>query len=298
MTGGGTEADGKEGGMSVEPRGAAPLSKRLPVAVGAAAFAPAALLAAAAGAAAAPGAAALALAAGVVGAGAAAFAAHRLLRPLGALAERVSPRSGAGPADEVARLSEAVASLTRRLETAVKRGDPARLDDPLTGLPNRLSVMRRGRDEITRSRRNGHGLSLALFAVDADDLAALGAAEGDRALRVCGETLVQTLRAYDVVGRWEGATFVALMPEAEVENAVDAMRRVQAQLAAAAGAASGLVRQPRTHAGVAVLHPEDATLADIAARAAAALDRARGGPGAPVQAAPGPRTRPATLTSV
>jgi diguanylate cyclase (GGDEF)-like protein len=220
------------------------------------------------------------------------------LAPLERLAESLAPH-GAQPArrDEVGRIADAVALLVRRLDAATRRGDPARLDDPLTGLPNRLSVMRRGRDEITRARRKGSGLSLALFALDAADLERLGPLEGDRSLRVCGEILTQSLRAYDVVGRWEGAVFVALMPEAEVENAVEAMQRVRAQIAASKPSAT-LRRALGCHAGVAVLQPDDATLADIAARAAAALDRARAGPGAPVQAAPGPRTKPATLTSV
>jgi diguanylate cyclase (GGDEF)-like protein len=239
----------------------------------------------------------LALAA-LPGAAGAAFVAARLLQPLGRLARSVAPRGPeTGHKDEVERIADAVAALVRRLDAATRRGDPARLDDPLTGLPNRLSVMRRGRDEITRARRKGTGLSLALFAVDGADLERLGPVEGDRSLRICGEVLSQSLRAYDVVGRWDAAVFAALMPEAEVENAVEAMLRVRAQIAAAPPSAAPGHRL-NCHAGVAVLQPDDATLADMAARASAALDRARSGPGAPVQAAPGPRMRPATLTSV
>jgi hypothetical protein len=50
--------------------------------------------------------------------------------------------------------------------------------------------------------------------------------------------------------------------------------------------------------GVAVLQPDDATLADIATRAEAALSRAGAASGPPIIAAPGPRTRPANLSSV
>jgi diguanylate cyclase (GGDEF)-like protein len=237
-------------------------------------------------------------AAGLCGGAATAALASRSLRPLARLADSLAPhgedRKGK---DEVERIADAVAVLARRLDAATRRGDPARLDDPLTGLPNRLSVMRRGRDEITRARRKGAGLSLALFAVDGADLERLGPLEGGRALRVCGEVLSQSLRAYDVVGRWEDSVFVALMPEAEVENAVEAMQRVRAQILASKPSPA-LGRALSCHAGIAVMQPDDATLADIAARAAAALDRARAGPGAPVQAAPGPRTKPATLSSV
>lgn len=283
---------------SREPAGRRSLSRRLPVVVALVCAGPSLALGLALATMGDARTAAWLLFSGLCGAAGGAALTALALRPLERLADSVAPH-GAGTAghDEVGRIADAVAVLIRRLDAATRRGDPARLDDPLTGLPNRLSVMRRGRDEITRARRKGAGLSLALFAVDATDLERLGPVEGDRTLRICGEILTQSLRAYDVVGRWEGAVFVALMPEAEVENAVEAMQRVRAQLAASKPSAM-IGRALACHAGVAVLQPDDATLADIAARAAAALDRARAGPGAPVQAAPGPRTKPATLTSV
>ncbi len=229
-----------------------------------------------------------------------------LLRPVAELAEaldHVAP--GARPArsdarrDEVERISHGVEMLGRRLDVALREGDPALRDDPLTGLPNRLSVMRRARDEITRCRRKGAPLAVALF--DLVDVGLLrkrdGAVAADDALRRTAEALTEALRAYDVVGRWEGDVFVALMPEAEVEHAVGAMRRARDAVAKAEAAViEGLVLTGV--AGVAVLQPEDATLADIAARAERALARARAGFGGGVEAAPGPRSRPATLTSV
>jgi diguanylate cyclase (GGDEF)-like protein len=283
---------------SSDPVGAGPLRRRLPVLVALACTGPSLALGLVLALMGEIADMALLLLAGLCGAAAGAGVTVVALRPLARLAESLAPH-GTDPAqaDEVARIAGAVAVLIRRLDAATRRGDPARLDDPLTGLPNRLSVMRRGRDEITRARRGGSGLALALFAVDVGDLERLGPVEGDRTLRVCGEILTQSLRAYDVVGRWEGAVFAALMPEAEVENAVEAMQRVRAQIAVSKTSAA-LGRALSCHAGVAVLQPDDATLADIAARAAAALDRARAGPGAPVQAAPGPRIKPATLTSV
>ncbi|TVQ57803.1 MAG: GGDEF domain-containing protein [Rhodobacteraceae bacterium] len=222
------------------------------------------------------------------------------LRPLekvAAEAARVAPPGCGEPADEAIVIARALDLLGRRLEAAMRRGDPALLDDPLTGLPNRLAVMRRGRDEITRARRKGEPLCAALFAIEdfGGFAATVGPAEADAATRVVAELAVQTLRAYDVVGRWDPTRFVAILPEAEIEHAVGALQRVrgvvaEADLGRRAGRAAAIA------AGVAVLQPDDATLGDIVARAARALERAeaRGG----VEAAPGPRTRPAFLTSV
>jgi diguanylate cyclase (GGDEF)-like protein len=159
--------------------------------------------------------------------------------------------------------------------------------------------MRRGRDEITRARRNQHPLAVALISIelgpDTESPAQRGA-QG-RALRVVAEITMQGLRAYDIVGRWERDVFIAIIPEAEIENAVVALERVRGmtQAAPSVRAAEAL---PPLHVGVAVLQPDDATIAEIAARAQRALERARSGTGAAVQAAPGPRQRPAHLTSV
>jgi diguanylate cyclase (GGDEF)-like protein len=114
---------------------------------------------------------------------------------------------------------------------------------------------------------------------------------------VVAEITMQGLRAYDIVGRWERDIFIAIIPEAEIENAVVALERVRGmtQAAPSVRAAEAL---PPLHVGVAVLQPDDATIAEIAARAQRALERARSGTGAAVQAAPGPRQRPAHLTSV
>ena len=209
-------------------------------------------------------------------------------------------RVGAPTADDApTTIARGVEALSKRLDAAMRRVDPTRLEDPLTGLPNRLAAMRRGRDEIIRARRAGQPLSVAMLAFR-DPGAGDGpetAARRDLALRLAAEALTQSLRAYDVVSRWEGLRFVALMPEAEIEHAVSAVRRARGD-ARMLLSAQGFDEAFDLAAGLAVLQPDDATLADMAARAGLALERALSGAGDGVQAAPGPRTRPAHLTSV
>jgi diguanylate cyclase (GGDEF)-like protein len=244
------------------------------------------------------------LAAAAAGAAAALVWLARQFAPLAALADafdRFAPPGAraAPPGDEIARIARGVAALERRLEAATRLGDPARLDDPLTGLPNRLAVLRRARDEITRARRKAAPLSIALLEILGMD--AIAAADGreaaDMALRLAAEQAVLALRAYDVVGRWEGAGLVLLLPEAEIEHAVAAVRRIRdmveaARVATLAGAPATVI------AGVAVLQPDDATLIDVTARAERALGRARAGVGGGIEAAPGPRSRPGTISAV
>lgn len=240
---------------------------------------------------------------GAAAAVAAVVALARNLAPLARLAQTVDPfidprirQTRAG--DEMSRLTLGLAALEARLEAANRRADPARLEDPLTGLPNRLAAMRRARDEISRARRKATPMAVALIELDdmIDDLRGARKADVERSLRITAEMLVQTLRAYDIVGRWADTVFVAVMPEAEIEHAAEAVRRIRDR-AIDDPALGWEDRRVSLSAGLAVLQPDDATLADIADRAAAALRKAQARGGG-VEAAPGPRFRPTRLTSV
>jgi diguanylate cyclase (GGDEF)-like protein len=204
-----------------------------------------------------------------------------------------------GRRDVVGTIEAAFAAAERRLTAVLRQGDPARRDDPDTGLHSRQTAMRRGRDEITRARRNHHPLAVAVISLDIGPPAEdpRGRGQQERALRLAAEIAMQGLRAYDTVARWEHDVFLAIIPEAEIENAVAAVERLRTMLADAPAIRAGEAA-PAVHGGVAVLQPDDATIAEIAARAARALARARSGVGAAVQAAPGPRQRPTSLTSV
>ena len=225
----------------------------------------------------------------------------RVAAQVDVLAARFAAEAGVDTqrTNSLALLVAAFAAAEQRMAAIARRGDPARRDDPETGLPNRQTVMRRGRDEITRARRNQHPLAVALMSVDIGPDADTPAGRGmqERSLRLVAEIAMQGLRAYDVVGRWDRDLFIAVIPEAEVEHAVTALERVRS-MAQGARAIRSAETLPAVHAGVAVLQPDDATIAEIAGRAQRALERARSGVGAAVQAAPGPRQRPVQLTSV
>ena len=229
------------------------------------------------------------------------WGAWRLAAQVDVLAARLAAEAGVETlrTDTLALLTATFAAAEQRMAAIARRGDPARRDDPETGLPNRQTVMRRGRDEITRARRNQHPLAVGLLSVDIGPVAETPAERGaqERALRMVAEIAMQGLRAYDVVGRWDRDIFVAVIPEAEVEHAVTALERVRSMVHGARAIRSAEAL-PAVHAGVAVLQPDDATIAEIASRAQRALERARSGVGGAVQAAPGPRQRPVQLTSV
>ncbi|MCW2236593.1 GGDEF domain-containing response regulator [Azospirillum canadense] len=111
--------------------------------------------------------------------------------------------------------------------------DQARTD-PLTGLANRRSVLERADEEIARSRRYGHPLSVVMADIDhfkrINDT--YGHAAGDEALRRFAQALRDDLRPCDLLGRYGGEEFVVLLPETGIDDAPLVAERLRALVAA------------------------------------------------------------------
>jgi two-component system, cell cycle response regulator len=93
--------------------------------------------------------------------------------------------------------------------------------DPLTGLFNRGYVDDRFAIELSRARRYGKLLTIAV--IDADRFKSLndthGHSAGDLVLRKLGAMLRDSFRQSDTVGRYGGEEFVVILPEMDIEAA-------------------------------------------------------------------------------
>ena len=93
--------------------------------------------------------------------------------------------------------------------------------DGLTGALNRRHFERLMEQEIERSRRYAHPLSLLMF--DIDHFKAVndqyGHVAGDEVLKTLTQRVERRLRKADLFGRWGGEEFVALLPETSAEGA-------------------------------------------------------------------------------
>ena len=113
------------------------------------------------------------------------------------------------------------------------------LEDALTGLGNR----RHGEVELERMRAHAqrHGEGFAVIAIDVDGFKATndthGHAVGDELLKAIAANLVQALRGEDVLVRWGGDEFIALLPLAGAAEALTIAERLRM---AARHAADGL----------------------------------------------------------
>ena len=110
------------------------------------------------------------------------------------------------------------------------------LVDELTGLHNRRGFTLFAEQELARARRHGH-TPVVVFA-DVDELKRIndehGHAAGDAALRLASLALQSILRETDIVARWSGDEFVALLGEGGERAAGLIGQRLDAALTALA----------------------------------------------------------------
>ncbi len=104
--------------------------------------------------------------------------------------------------------------------------------DPLTGLCNRRQFNQVAEEELERSRRYGHALSVVLFDVDffkrVNDI--YGHDQGDRVLQMVARTVEKALRRSETLARYGGEEFVILLPETGAEAAQKVAERLRRAL--------------------------------------------------------------------
>jgi two-component system cell cycle response regulator len=194
----------------------------------------------------------------------------------------------------LARVSAAlrVKSLQDELRRRNLELDRMSRTDALTGLCNRRHLEERFGEFVSLARRHGEDLAAAMIDLDhfkrINDSA--GHPAGDAVLRVTAERLRGILRAEDVIGRWGGEEFLALLPRTDTAGARLAAERMrqavadqpiplpeggEVQVTASIGAAAGV---------------EDGA-ADLIGRADVALYEAKASGRNRVVMASGPRAR-------
>ncbi len=112
--------------------------------------------------------------------------------------------------------------------------------DPLTGLFNRGYIDDRFAVELSRARRYGNVLTIAV--IDADRFKSLndkhGHASGDLVLRRIGMVLRDSFRESDTAGRYGGEEFVVILPETDLgaaERKLESLRELMASTPIALG---------------------------------------------------------------
>ena len=116
------------------------------------------------------------------------------------------------------RLRESAEEARARAEMAQERS----LTDPLTGLLNRYCLQISLAHELAEARRYNRPLSCLMIDVDRFKTIndTYGHITGDVALQQIASVLTQVVRRSDIVFRYGGEEFLALLPKTDLEGAV------------------------------------------------------------------------------
>ncbi|GAC1306250.1 MAG: hypothetical protein NVS2B3_03340 [Vulcanimicrobiaceae bacterium] len=117
----------------------------------------------------------------------------------------------------------------------LKKVEEAALVDNLTGIGNHRAYQEDFHREVSRAQRYGQTLSLALL--DIDDFKVVndrdGHLQGDRVLTTIA-TLLDSLRIVDRAYRIGGDEFAVILPHTSLENAMELLQRLRAEVQAMA----------------------------------------------------------------
>jgi diguanylate cyclase (GGDEF)-like protein len=155
------------------------------------------------------------------------------------------------------------------LVVRVRRLERAAMIDPKTGLLTITAWQVLARRELGRAQRQGY--PVAMLMLDVDRFKAVnqrdGHLGGDAVLRDVGRVLAGELRGYDLVARFGGDEFVALLPHIELPTAHGAADRVRRRIATSTGVTVSI--------GIAAACGADNELAELTRAADRALHAAK-----------------------
>ena len=105
--------------------------------------------------------------------------------------------------------------------------------DSLTGLLKHASIKEAAQIEVIRARRNGSPVTLAMLDIDHFKLVNdnYGHAVGDVVISSVAMLLRQRLRQSDIIGRYGGEEFVAVLPDCDAKSAYQLMDDIRERFA-------------------------------------------------------------------
>ena len=128
---------------------------------------------------------------------------------------------------------EELAEINTLLKNKTKKYEQLAETDALTGLYNRYKFSELFLSEYKLMIQKNSNMSLLMLDIDffkkINDT--YGHDVGDRVLKEISNTMLQTLRNTDTVGRWGGEEFVILLPTADLESAIQVANNIRVAIA-------------------------------------------------------------------
>lgn len=125
-----------------------------------------------------------------------------------------------------------MAQLIKKLAEARNRIENIAITDDLTGIFNRRHILSRFAEEFEKVKRLNTNLSCIL--ADIDQFKSVndthGHLAGDEVLREISHRIRNTIRAYDILGRYGGEEFLILLPDTGLEDAMYLAERIRVRV--------------------------------------------------------------------
>lgn len=179
--------------------------------------------------------------------------------------------------DELGLASRVFNDMVRQLKQSRERLELLSTTDSLTQLPNRKAVMEGFTAVLARYRRHRRAFSVLLIDIDhfkrINDLH--GHLAGDEVLRHVASLLDEEVRQVDVVGRYGGEEFFALLDETPRETAQVVAERIRNAIAISHVSYQGELLKVTVSIGVAEIRDPDETWEQLIDRADKAMYQAK-----------------------
>jgi len=153
--------------------------------------------------------------------------------------------------------------------------------DQLTGIDNRLEILSRAQKEISRLRRQVEPACgrMSLVLVDIDHFKSIndiyGNMAGDVILSRLAQILAESIREYDALGRYEGETFLLMLPNTDLPEAQMVAERLRSMVAKVLFSVDDQEFKLTVSLGVSTSMLEDKTIEGLLSRADDALFAAK-----------------------
>jgi diguanylate cyclase (GGDEF)-like protein len=163
---------------------------------------------------------------------------------------------------------ETIAAIARQAAVVIENArlheqlQQQAVTDHITGLFNHRYMFQRLDEEFARAERSGGCFSVMMMDLDKfkDINDTYGHLEGDEALRFTGHLLRDTLRAADIIGRYGGDEFMAILPDTNREQAEEVAERLMEILHNSSFRAESLKRDVPIAASIGfAAYPQDST---------------------------------------
>ncbi len=125
-----------------------------------------------------------------------------------------------------------MARLIKKLDEARRTIEQIAITDQLTEVFNRRHIMARFEEEFEKVKRLNKNVSCIM--ADIDNFKTIndsyGHQVGDHVLKVISHRIRNTVRAYDILGRYGGEEFLIIMPDTSLEDAGELAERIRTRV--------------------------------------------------------------------